>query len=166
MSNVIKSLKNKLDKLIDLAAILIMAALVLDVLWQVLSRYILKNPSAWTGELAVFLLVWAGMLGSCIALRQKAHLGIDYFVEKFRKDNKDLTRIMVCFLMGVFACLILIWGGAQLVKATFATNQYSPALGIKMGYVYLILPISGILMTIYSLEQAWSYYKDMKRQGS
>jgi TRAP-type C4-dicarboxylate transport system permease small subunit len=73
---------------------------------------------------------------------------------------------MVCFLTGAFACLILIWGGAQLVKATLATNQYSPALGIKMGYVYLILPISGVLMTIYSLEQAWSYYKDMKRQGS
>ena len=98
MNNAIKSTKTILDRAVDFAAILIMAALVLDVLWQVLSRYILKNPSAWTEELAAFLLVWAGLLGSCIALRQKAHLGIDYFVEKFHQDNKDLTRIMVCFI--------------------------------------------------------------------
>jgi len=160
-----KAIRTYFNRIIDIVAILIMAALVVDVLWQVVSRYILENPSAWTEELAAFLLVWASMLGACIALRQKAHLGIDYFVEKFSRENRDIIRILVCLTIAAFSFLILILGGLQLVKATFVTNQLSPALGIKMGYVYLILPISGLLMTIYSLEQVWNYYLDIKKQG-
>jgi TRAP-type C4-dicarboxylate transport system permease small subunit len=159
-----KRLLNIFDKTINILAIIIMALLVIDVLWQVLARYILKTPSAWTEELAGFLLIWAGFLGACIAHREKAHLGIDYFIEKFSDSNRDLIRILVSFLTTAFALLILTLGGYQLVKATLETNQYSPALGIQMGYVYLILPLSGIIMTIYSIRHAWAYYCDMKNK--
>jgi TRAP-type C4-dicarboxylate transport system permease small subunit len=154
--------KSILNKLIDLTAIFIMAVLVLDVVWQVISRYIFKNPSAWTEELAGFLLIWAGLLGACIAHREKAHLGIDYFVDKFSVHHQDLIRILVSILTAVFALAVLSAGGFQLVCITFMTNQYAPALGIPMGYIYLILPLSGILVAVYSLQHAWTYYLDMK----
>ncbi|MHC4160249.1 MAG: TRAP transporter small permease, partial [Planctomycetota bacterium] len=47
---------------------------------------------------------------------------------------------------------ILIIGGIQLVSITLRTNQVSPALGLKMGYVYLALPISGFFLLFYSIE--------------
>lgn len=164
MSKAVKHINLYFNRIIDITAIFIMAALVIDVVWQVVSRYLLKNPSAWTEELAGFLLVWVGLLGACIAHREKAHLGIDYFVEKFKTENSDLIRILVSLLTTAFSLTILTWGGYQLVQTTFKTNQYSPAIGIPMGYVYLILPLSGILMTLYSLQHAWKYYKDMKEQ--
>ncbi|HBG27671.1 MAG: hypothetical protein A2Y10_10285 [Planctomycetes bacterium GWF2_41_51] len=164
MIKTIKSIKLIFDRIINLLAIFIMSILVIDVVWQVIARYVLKNPGAWTEELSGFLLIWAGLLGTCISHREKAHLGIDYLVEKFQPQNRDLIRILISLLTTVFAISVLVCGGCQLVKATFITNQYSPALGIQMGYVYLILPISGILIIIYSLQQLRGYYIDMKKR--
>jgi len=45
----------------------------------------------------------------------------------------------------------MVVGGIRLVRLTFSLNQISPALGIKMGYVYLVIPLTGILIMLYSL---------------
>ncbi|NIX00358.1 MAG: TRAP transporter small permease subunit, partial [Phycisphaerae bacterium] len=54
-----------------------MGVLVIDVTWQVITRFVLKNPSSWTEELATYLLIWVGLLGAAVALHRGAHLGID-----------------------------------------------------------------------------------------
>ena len=46
-----------IDKGLELSLIFLMAFLVVDVLWQVLSRYILVSPSSVTDELAGYLLI-------------------------------------------------------------------------------------------------------------
>jgi TRAP-type C4-dicarboxylate transport system permease small subunit len=76
------SIKKNLDRLLEWLLIIAMAILVLDVLWQVFTRLVIKNPSKWTEELAVFMLIWVALLGSAVALGRGAHLGIDYFVGK------------------------------------------------------------------------------------
>ena len=53
-----------IDKGLELSLIFLMAFLVVDVLWQVLSRYILVSPSSVTDELAGYLLIWVGLLGA------------------------------------------------------------------------------------------------------
>lgn len=62
-------------------------------------------------------------------------------------------RVFVCICRhsGVFAARDG-HRSAQLVHRTLVTNQVSPALGLKMGYVYLAIPISGFFLVIYSLE--------------
>ena len=52
----------------------IFAALVLDVLWGVISRYVLGSQSRWTEELAIYLLVWVSLLGATLVFRERAHL--------------------------------------------------------------------------------------------
>ena len=56
-----------IDKGLELSLIFLMAFLVVDVLWQVLSRYILVSPSSVTDELAGYLLIWVGLLGAALA---------------------------------------------------------------------------------------------------
>jgi TRAP-type C4-dicarboxylate transport system permease small subunit len=46
----------------------------------------------------------------------------------------------------------MIWGGWEVVSGTLATNQISPALGLKMGYVYLAVPISGLFVLLFAAE--------------
>jgi TRAP-type C4-dicarboxylate transport system permease small subunit len=46
----------------------------------------------------------------------------------------------------------MIYGGGSLMLKTLSTGQVSPALGIEMGLVYAAIPLSGLLMTIYLLE--------------
>ena len=68
-----------IDKGLELSLIFLMAFLVVDVLWQVLSRYILVSPSSVTDELAGYLLIWVGLLGAAYVSGKNEHLAIYCF---------------------------------------------------------------------------------------
>ncbi len=130
----------------------LMALIVLDVSWQIFTRFILQNSSSWTEEMARFLLIWIGVLGASYALKTKAHLGIDIFTYKLTGVKKQVVEILVYTFVVLFAFFIMIIGGIRLVYLTFQLNQISASIGIKMGYIYLVLPISGFLVIMYSIE--------------
>ncbi len=144
------SIKKNLDRLLEWLLIVVMAVLVVDVLWQVFARLILKNPSKWTEELAVFMLIWVALLGSAVALGHGAHLGIDYFVSKLPSRVRLCSEIIVFLCISLFSLLVMVVGGVDLVSSTLQLKQLSPALGVKVGYVYLAVPISGFFILLYS----------------
>ena len=69
--------KNTIDKILEWTLVVSMSLLVIDVLWQVFSRFILQDPSSFTEELARFLLIWVGLLGAAYAAGQRMHLAVD-----------------------------------------------------------------------------------------
>lgn len=143
-------IKKILDQSLEILVMLVVGILVLDVTWQVFTRYVLNNPSSWTEELAIFLLIWVALLGAAVALGRGAHLGIDYFVNKLSIRDRLFVEIFVFSCIAVFSLLVMIWGGIELVRITLQLQQKSPALGIDMGYVYLAVPVSGGFMVLYS----------------
>jgi TRAP-type C4-dicarboxylate transport system permease small subunit len=148
---VLKTTKKILDRSLEILIITTMAVLTIDVLWQVFTRFILKNPSTWTEELATFLLIWVALLGSAVALNRGAHLGIDYLVNKLSIRNRIYTEVFVFLCISLFSLCVMIIGGTSLVIYTLELGQISPALGIEVGYVYLALPISGFFIALYSV---------------
>ncbi|MBN2020205.1 MAG: TRAP transporter small permease [Sedimentisphaerales bacterium] len=144
--------KKVLDKTLELLVTVSMGVLVIDVVWQVITRFVLKHPSSWTEELATFLMIWVGLLGSSVALNRGAHLGIDYLVTKLSPRKALCVSLFVFAVVTAFSLLVMVVGGSQLVHRTLVTKQISPVLGLKMGYVYLAIPISGFFLVIYSME--------------
>ncbi len=145
-------IRSVLDRLLDAVVILLMATLVVDILWQVFSRYALASPSSWTEELATFLLIWLGLLGAAVGLREHAHLGIDYLTTKLQPGRRRATELFAFASTAAFCAVVLTYGGLTLVLRTLALDQTSPALGVPMGYVYLALPIGGLFLTWYSAQ--------------
>ena len=146
------ALKKLLDRTLEFLVTISMGVLVIDVVWQVITRYLLKNPSSWTEELATFLMIWVGLLGASVALNRGSHLGIDYIVSKMSRRKAMYVSLFVFTLIMFFSLSVMVIGGIQLVYRVLITNQVSPALGLKMGYVYLAIPISGLFLVIYSIE--------------
>jgi TRAP-type C4-dicarboxylate transport system permease small subunit len=140
-----------LTNILSIVLIGLMAIIVLDVTWQVFTRFILKDPSSFTEELAGFLLIWIGLLGASYAYYTKAHLGIDILTSKYTGIKKQIIEIVISVIVLLFALFILVIGGLNLVNITFTLKQISPAMGIPMGYVYLVLPLTGILLIYYSV---------------
>ena len=60
----LNDIKVKVDNVIKWCLIVIMAAMTINVLWQVFTRFILQNPSSYTEELARYMLIWLGILGA------------------------------------------------------------------------------------------------------
>ncbi len=144
-------IKKVLDRSLEVLVMVVVAVLVVDVLWQVFTRFILKNPSTWSEELAVFMLIWVSLLGAAVALNRGAHLGIDYFVGKLSPKKRLYTEVFVFLCVSLFSLSVMVLGGIDLVVSTLKLQQLSPALGIKVGYVYLAVPISGFFLVLYSV---------------
>jgi TRAP-type C4-dicarboxylate transport system permease small subunit len=149
--NLFLAIRRLLDRLLEGLVMIVVAVLVVDVLWQVFTRFILKDPSTWTEELAVFMLIWVSLLGAAVALGRGAHLGIDYFVGKLPERIRLATEVLVFVVVSAFSLLVMLVGGIQLVRETLYLGQQSPALGVRMGYVYLAVPISGFFLTLYAV---------------
>lgn len=145
-------LKRGLDRGLEVITAVSMGALVIDVTWQVITRFILNNPSSWTEEIATYLMIWVGLLGAAVALHRKAHLGIDYFVGKLEEKKRLFTEVLVYVCVAAFSSTVLVVGGYQLVSETFQRGQTAPATGIELGYVYVAIPVSGFFITLYSLQ--------------
>jgi TRAP-type C4-dicarboxylate transport system permease small subunit len=146
----LNSIKRNIDFILKWAVIIIFAVMTINVLWQVLSRFVLAKPSSFTEELARYMLVWVGILGASYVAGQKMHLAIDLLATKLSTKYKSFLEILIQFFVFVFALFVMVIGGIRLVSITLALNQISAALQIKLGFVYLILPISGLLMMFYS----------------
>jgi TRAP-type C4-dicarboxylate transport system permease small subunit len=135
--------------------IILMVAMVLDVCWQVFTRYALNNPSSFTEELAGFFLIWIGLLGGAYAFQTRAHLGIDLATYRLKGKGRRVVDVLINTSVLFFAVLVMGIGGLRLVRLTLALKQISPSLAIPMGYVYIVIPLSGALIALYALGFIW-----------
>ncbi len=143
-------IRQAIDRFLEVFLVVLMSALVLDVVWQVASRYLLSSPSFFTDELAVFLLIWVGLAGAAYAKGKNEHLCIDILSEKLSASPRKWLQVFIQCAIIVFCLSVLVIGGVWLVYTRFKLGQESSALQLPIGYVYLIVPISGLFMIYYS----------------
>ena len=148
-----KKLCRSLDRVLVVLLVALFAALVLMVVWQVLSRYALNSPSAFTEEAARYLMIWVSLLGASYVFRMRLHIGLDLLTRKLTGSNKRIVEVAALTAAVLFALLILLVGGARLVELIWSLDQVSAVLGIRMALVYLAIPLSGGFILLYTLEQ-------------
>ncbi len=141
--------RHVVDKVLAAILVAIMAALVLDVLWQVFTRFVLENPSSYTEELARYLMIWVGLLGAGYAAGKKMHLAVDLLPRKLTGRSATNLAVVIQAFTLLFALAVLVGGGSRLVWTMLYLGQTSAGLQIPLGYVYLVVPISGVLITFY-----------------
>jgi TRAP-type C4-dicarboxylate transport system permease small subunit len=143
--------EKKLNKGLEVFLVVLMSVLVLDVLWQVFSRYLLASPSSFTDELAGFLLIWVGVLGAAYVAGRKEHLAIDILVQKSPPQRQRRLQVTIHVLILLFALFVMVLGGTYLVYTRFALEVKSAALQLPLGYVYVVLPLSGLIIVYYEI---------------
>ncbi len=145
--------KTNLDKVVATLLMILMALMVCNVTWQVFSRYVLQNPSSFTDELSRYMLIWLGMLGAAYVAGQNQHLAIDILPQRLTGKPKLRLEIIIFSIVAAFALLAMVLGGSNLVYITLKLQQKSATLQIPLGYIYAIIPASGILVIYYQLNQ-------------
>lgn len=158
-------LRAKVDKMLFGVLIVLMGLMVLNVLWQVASRYLLQSPSSFTDELSRYLLIWVGLLGAAYVTGKKMHLAIDILPSKLGGKKERNLNILINCLVGLFALFAMVWGGMNLVYITLKLEQTSAALRLPLGYVYLVIPLSGLLIIYYSIANLFEKPQDPEVLG-
>ena len=151
------TLRQRIDILLEKFVAAILAILVVDVLWQVISRYILSSPSSFTDELAGFLLIWVGLFGAAYVAGKKEHLAIDLLLQRSGPARKKFLEIFISICIVLFSFSVFVVGGTWLVYTRFALEVKSAALEIPLGYVYIVLPISGLLIVFFTIDNVFPY---------
>lgn len=126
------------------------------VTWQVVSRYVLNSPSSFTEELARFLLIWITLLGCALAYRHNNHLGLDMVYSQANEKYKKFIHRVIHVCVGFFAVSVMVIGGFRLMMMTETLGQSSPVLGIDISVLYSVIPISGILVLLFSINALFS----------
>lgn len=144
-------LRAEVDRVLEWTLVVLMTVMVLNVLWQVSSRYLLQNPSSFTDELARFLLIWLALLGASYGVSKKIHLAIELFAARLSPRQRLISDLFIYAVIFIFALFVMVIGGIRLMHITLVLNQISAALQIKIGYVYSVIPLSGVLMIFYAI---------------
>ncbi len=140
-----------LNKVLEVVMVFLMSVLVIDVLWQVFSRYLLSSPSSFTDELAGFLLIWVGVLGAAYVAGKREHLAIDILLQRSPPARQKRLQYLIHTLVFLFALFVMVIGGIILMYTRFVLQVKSAALQLPLGYVYIILPISGLIIMFYEV---------------
>ncbi len=145
-------LRKRIDKILGRSLVVIMSIMVINVLWQVFTRYVTGNPSSFTDELARYLMIWIGILGAAFVAGKNMHVAIDILPSRASSKTQRKLKIIVTMLIILFVFFAFVIGGSRLVYISYILGQQSPALQIPLAVVYLIIPISGLLIIYYKVS--------------
>lgn len=144
-----EDIRDKLNRVLEVILIMLLGVMVLNVSWQVFSRYVLANPSSFTDELARYLMIWLGVMGTAYVSGKRLHVSIDFFPSQLNLSlQKTMEKIIISIII-LATFLIFIFGGSRLVFLTYILGQKSAALQIPLYIVYLCIPLSGACIIFY-----------------
>lgn len=155
--NKLKSIFDILEKLCIIIMVISLSSMIVLIFGQVLARYVFGNPSSWTEELSRHLMIWGAFMGAALAYRRGAHMGVDLLINIMPAAVKKITQAAVHVGIGGFS-IFLFTMGLQIVQKTMM--QFSSALRIPMGYIYLAIPVGAALMVVFCLEQLYNLIKN------
>ncbi|WP_458115708.1 TRAP transporter small permease [Arthrobacter sp. D2-10] len=144
-----KKARAGLDGTLRTACVTLFALLVLLVAWQVFTRLVLGQPSAWTEEAARHTFVWVSLIGIAIAVGEKADVIMDFLVARLPVKFQRFADLIAYLTTLAFVLYVMVFGGFQ--QSVLAWGQQNPLLPLSQGQLYLALPISGVLLTIYMI---------------
>lgn len=138
----------KIESFCKLFLAILMGLLVMVVFFQVLNRFLFHVSAAWTEEMGRFVFIWTSVIGTALAVNQRAHIGLTIIVNLFPDKIKKLFLVLAEIVMIGFYSFLVFWGGNW---AFYGFQETSESLmWLPMFYVYVCIPIGGLLMLIFS----------------
>jgi TRAP-type C4-dicarboxylate transport system permease small subunit len=143
------ALRRLLDTITGGLSALLLAGMIVMVTWQVISRYLLNDPSTFTEETLRFGVIWLSLIGAAYVTGRGKHMSVDLIKDMLSPAAQRIINIVIQLGFMAFAGAVLIFGGLRAVN--IAWYQTSAVLQVPMGAVYAALPITGVLIVLYSL---------------
>ena len=117
--------------------------------WQVFGRFVLRSSPSWAEQAALTLMIWYVFFAAAAGVREGFHIRILALQSAVPARVGRLMRLIAHLVVGASGVAIVIWGG-ELVLRTW--SHVIPTLGLPRGVAYLPLPLSGLLIVVFTIE--------------
>lgn len=139
-------LSDRLDRMSKVVCVGLILFMAVEVITAVFFRYVLFAPLRWGEELARTVMMWIGMLGIAIALKDGEHIGIETLVSRLNERHRAWCNLISYVMIGVFLVILFYFG---LLQAVRAWKIILPALLIPWTWPMLAVPFASVVQMIH-----------------
>ena len=139
---ILDNIRNVMNKVIRIICIVLFAFMVIIGTYQILVRYIFNSPSTVSEELLTYSFTWMSLFAAAYVSGKREHMRMGFLADKL--SGKNLTILNV-----VIEMIVMVYGGISITSLSM--TQKTASLGIPMGYIYIVIPITGIVIAVYGI---------------
>ena len=151
------------DKLEEVFLVVLMAVATAIVFAQVVTRFVLKTPLPWSEEVARFMFLWLIWVGAAFATKERAHIRIDFLVNRLPKAGQKLCLVLSTLVWLAFA-VFMVYVSLILTNSVMSGGQIGTGSGVPMWIPYASIPVGMILMIFRMIQNIIIDFKALKTQ--
>lgn len=153
-------LKRILSNAVEWVCMVLMVVLSVDLFLGVFSRYVMVRTFTWYDEIARGCFVWLTFLGAAVGVKRHAHFRLQIIVDRLSPRLRQATVFLLPLVVIIFAGVLIQQG---LVFLELGKFQRTPVMGLPKTWIYVAIPIGGVLMILYSLGPLWRAIRGLIR---
>jgi TRAP-type C4-dicarboxylate transport system permease small subunit len=164
MYKLLQKFNEKTGKALDTLLVVMMVLMTVFIFAQVIYRYVLKEPLSWSEELARYLFSGVTLFGAVLLYRANGHINMTLLRDIIKvKPVQAAFDVFAQLLTMVFLVIVIVYGFPMSFKI-LELNVLSPSMEwLKMGYVFLLLPVAAVFSLLAVLETAFALVLRFKR---
>ena len=157
-------LRAAIMKILGVVITLLFILMTLVGTYQIVTRYFFNRPSTISEELLTYSFTWMSLLASAYVLGKRDHMRMGFMADKLTGTARRYLEVFIDALSFFFAGVVMVYGGISITKLTMI--QIKASLRISMGWIYIIVPIAGLLIMVFSVMNAADMlHKDFSEPG-
>ena len=146
----VKSVVDAMGKWVEVITGVMAFIMMVSLMWQVFTRFVIKIPSIWTEEIARYSFIYMAMIGASIGVKRSTHFGMTMLTDKLRGRARIFyTKYVVNGTILICSIFILVYGLEFAID--YGLTRVSPTFLVPMIWVFLCMPITAVLMIVFSL---------------
>ncbi|MGN1317659.1 MAG: TRAP transporter small permease [Lachnospirales bacterium] len=150
--------KDFLNKALEILCIILFIFITIIGTYQIVTRYVFNSPSTISEELLTYSFTWLALFAAALVFGKREHMRMGYFAGRMSDKTQKNLEIISEILIFLFSAIVLVYGGISITNLT--STQITASLGVPMSYIYVILPICGVIIMIYSIINIFEIIKE------
>ena len=131
------------------AAVLALVVMTTAVAMQIIWRFVLSAPLAWTEELARLAMVWLVFLVVGWAIGNRTHIAADFLVQALPPRVQLWVEALTLLAVAAFSALLLVVGTRLVILQSVAANT---PLGLPRSVFSLQVPVSALFVLVHAAD--------------
>ena len=146
---ILNNIRKVINTVIKIACILLFGFMVIIGTYQILVRYIFNNPSTISEELLTYSFTWMSLFAAAYVFGKREHMRMGFLADKLSEKKLTILNVVIEIITIAFALIVMVYGGISITSLSM--TQKTASLGIPMGYIYIVIPITGVVIALYGV---------------
>lgn len=150
----------QIEKVVSCVSVAVMAVLVFA---NVIARYAFNSPLAFSDEISSYLFILMSFMGTAIAARRKAHLGLSIVTDRLSPNGRKYMGV-VMYAISAFFCLLIVIFGIQMVMSQYQLGQETATMQWPEWIYGLFVPVGAAFAMIAFLSGIANMLKENEEE--